>query len=328
MSHISFVLSFFDEYYGPKVQDSYSSKLNESLRKKVEEFMNFEVEDMFIEGIIAEEEAKIININFSIPSDWARGRKQDLMLSVIVDKNYRSDIFHNLLKETSEKIKNIPNIYKLFNKGKSGKLNELEKSELENKLETVLGEGLEKVKEIEKKPNMGVFLVLGLYKVGKTSIINTIKDNVFNPKVRPTLTINILEVVLDKYMFKTIDVSGQKRLRDQWWSYTHHPDAIIFVVDGTAKVPLLKETKAEFEKILSRFDREDKGKINEITPVLICLNKIDLLDKPQEKEKEFFNLLGLDNLPIDYKLQLTSAVTGEGIEQGFKWIIEELLKFA
>lgn len=321
-------MSFFDEYYGPKVQDSYSSKLSDFLRKRIEEFMNFEVEDMFIEGIIAEEEAKIININFSIPSEWARGGKQDLMLSVIVDKNYRSDIFHNLLKETSEKIKNIPNIYKLFNKGKKGELEPNEKAQLEKRLKSVLGEGLNKVKEIERKPNMGVFLVLGLYKVGKTSIINTIKDNVFNPKIRPTLTINILEVVLDKYMFKTIDVSGQKRLRDQWWSYTHHPDAIIFVVDGTAKAPLLEETKVEFEKILSRFDREDKGKINENTPILICLNKIDLLDNIEEQKEMCFDLLDLKTHPLNYNFQLTSAVTGEGIEKGFKWIIEELLKFA
>ena len=58
--------------------------------------------------------------------------------------------------------------------------------------------------------------------------------------------------------------------------------------------------------------------------MLICGNKVDLLDSPSTQEIE--KVLTPEKFGINYKLQLTSAKTGAGVLEGFKWLMQELLK--
>ena len=47
-----------------------------------------------------------------------------------------------------------------------------------------------------------------------------------------------------------------------------------------------------------------------------------------EKIEEIMGLLELTICDLNCHLELTSAKTGEGIKEGFKWIFQELLKIA
>ena len=134
------------------------------------------------------------------------------------------------------------------------------------------------LEEMLQEANVGTLLVLGLGKVGKTTILERIRKQAF-VNVRPTLTTQLFNMMIESYNFKVVDVSGQKTLRMQWWSYSKHPDAVLFVLDINDTGPRLEETKAEYKKLMARFEAEGEVKLSKETPILIFANKIDMRRK-------------------------------------------------
>jgi GTPase SAR1 family protein len=80
--------------------------------------------------------------------------------------------------------------------------------------------------------------------------------------------------------------------------------------------------------VLDRFKDTEEYQLSSKVPILVCVNKIDLIDKLEGKKEEIIELFDLNLCELNCNLELTSAVTGEGIKEGFKWIFQELLKIA
>ena len=167
--------------------------------------------------------------------------------------------------------------------------------------------------------------------IKKTSIIKRLKEEVFTPYVKPTLAITLLELILESYKFTVIDVSGQKRLRNQWWEHTKKPNAIIFVLDMNNMMKeraRLEETQEEFQKILKKYHETGEQSLPLKTPLLICVNKIDLIENFDPNNHEIASMLRLETFRGNIMIQFTSAITGVGIEEGFKWLVTELIKIS
>ncbi len=168
--------------------------------------------------------------------------------------------------------------------------------------------------------------MLGLSKVGKTTIIERITTKKF-VDTKPTLTAKLLDLILESYRFKALDVSGQKKLRSQWWAYIKSPNAVIFVLDINEKGERLEETREEFKTTVTKIlDIEKSAKTKTILPILIYANKIDLAKNPSVEQVE--EMLQLKKYKVTYTIQLTSALTGEGIEDGVKKLINKLMEIA
>lgn len=324
---MSIVLSYFDIRFGPLLFYSAPESVPKSVENKILDFMNISTKDDVFDVKMKEENLKLINKLFHIPSQWTRGTVEQLMLTIIVDKNYSSDMFDILIEETFNEIKSTDNMYKAFYIEDEERDDHTAINAKYEELKEVLTNSLEKLNNILKNPEIGIFIILGISKVGKTSILERLKQNIFNINIKPTLITNILNIMVDNYMFRTIDVSGQKRLRDDWWTYTKHPDAIIYVIDINDTSERLIESKIELEKILAHFAENDDFILSSHLPVLFCINKVDLVEdlKILDSMNEFFSFT-----PdyIKHKVQFTSAKTGEGINEGFKWLFEELLKIS
>ena len=322
---MSLVLSYFDIRFGPVLFFTTPESVPESAKNKILDFMNVTTKEDIFEVKMKEENLKLINYLFHIHSQWTRGTVEQLMLTIIVDKNYKSDMFEILLEETVKEFKSTDNMYKAFYIQDEKREDHGAIDTKFEELQEILTNSLNKLNNILKNPDIGVFLVLGISKVGKTSILERLKQNIFNINIKPTLITNILNVMVDNYMFRTIDVSGQKRLRDDWWTYTKHPDAIIYVIDIKDTSERHIESKIELEKLLAHFADNDEFILSPHIPVLFCINKIDLVEdlKILDTMNEFF-----DFTPdyIKHKVQYTSARTGEGILEGFSWLFQELLK--
>ena len=168
--------------------------------------------------------------------------------------------------------------------------------------------------------NFGKVLILGLSKAGKTSIINRLSQNFF-AKTNPTLGVNIMKAVLDKTQFVFYDVGGQKMLRRKWTTTVTNPDAIVYVFDVNCEPEQVQETKKEFERVIQHYFIESKRNI----PVLILGNKIDIMAPLNiSKQSIMTALLSLfepDRYNLNYRVGLVSALTGEGINYNFKWLI-------
>jgi len=109
---MQFVLSYFDVIKGPSIFLSFPEQIPKKIKNTIKGLFDLEAQDPFFEFIIKDEDLKITNINFMIPSLWARGSLEMVMLSVITEIKFNNEKFYSLLKEASERIATRTNIYK------------------------------------------------------------------------------------------------------------------------------------------------------------------------------------------------------------------------
>ena len=111
------VLTFFHQIKGPSVYLSYpEAELEEDIINSLIKFFDLEINDTFFEIILITRQKKIVNFHFEIPSEWARGNKEFVMLSLIMKKEYESESVYAFLVDSSYKILNTENVYKAFYK--------------------------------------------------------------------------------------------------------------------------------------------------------------------------------------------------------------------
>jgi DNA-binding transcriptional ArsR family regulator len=113
---IIIALSYFHRKIGPLIFYSYpKGGLDKELEAKIANIMD----QQFNEGYFTHsfENLKSMNYYFEIHSDWARGNKEMLMVSVIVDQQFPTEfeeIISNLCIEFSEKLQSNEEIYTAF----------------------------------------------------------------------------------------------------------------------------------------------------------------------------------------------------------------------
>ncbi len=294
---------------------------------KVKGFIDLNLGSNFFEVKIYDLKLKTINLYITIKSNLARGQQEMALLSVVSDKNYPTDLFQEPLKNLADQITSIPNMYKAFYIDDKVSSQDPEVAEKNKQLNDLLAESYELVKNKVETSTLGSLLVLGLSKVGKTTIIERITTKKF-VNTKPTLTAKLLDLIMESYKFKALDVSGQKKLRTQWWSYIKNPTAVIFVIDINETGDRLEETRVEFKTTVTKIlELEKNAPTKTILPILIYANKIDLCKNPSvQKVEELLNLK--DFKDISYTIQLTSALTGEGIEDGVKKLINKVMEIA
>ncbi len=315
-------LAYFDSLVGPEIFFAVQPPLPKPIEVALKRLVDTSLKQEIFAYSMTEEHVKIIHYPFQVRSEWARGMTETLMIAIIVEKDLRSDLFQSIIHELAEKVSQIPDCFKAFHKAKGArdpKVSETSKT-LQNLLKTYYG----KVQAVFEESAIGNLLFLGLNYVGKTTLLEWLKSHRFTPGIKPTLAVSVIELVLERYRLKAIDVSGQKRLRKTWWTFTQNPDAIVFVLDLTETPERLVETKEEFEGIMTHFLPDASTPLKSPTPVLICANKLDLV--PNASVDIINKLLTPGKFKINYHIQLTSAKTGEGLVDGFKWLMRELLK--
>ena len=82
----------------------------------MKKFFDLESDENFFEIILITKKKKIINFHFEIPSEWARGKKEDAMLSLIINKEYESESMYTFIVDSSYKILKTRNVFKAFYK--------------------------------------------------------------------------------------------------------------------------------------------------------------------------------------------------------------------
>ena len=115
-------LLYFHPIRGPEVFFSYPDKVSEKVTAQMRGFFDLEMSDKFFEVTLIEEDTKITNHYFEITSCWARGNFEMVMLSIITEKDFPSELFYESLKDHSNRIASALNMYKAFYT--SGFLNE------------------------------------------------------------------------------------------------------------------------------------------------------------------------------------------------------------
>lgn len=111
------VLTYFHRVKGPSIYLSYpDAKLEKDIINKLIRFYDLDIDETFFEIVLINKKKKILNLYFEIPSDWARGNRELVMLSLIMKMEYDSRLTYAFLVETSRIILSTPKIFKAFYK--------------------------------------------------------------------------------------------------------------------------------------------------------------------------------------------------------------------
>lgn len=128
---------------------------------------------------------------------------------------------------------------------------------------------------------------------------------------------NIKTFEIDGYTLNIFDVGGQKTLRSYWRNYFEETDGLIWVVDS-ADAGRLQQCKQELDQLLK--EERLAG-----ASLLVFANKQDL--KSALTKEEIANVLGLGDEKYHnrhWQIHSCSAKTGEGLEEGIRWIVEDI----
>jgi len=160
--------------------------------------------------------------------------------------------------------------------------------------------------------------VFGLDKAGKTAILNRLRGQPFEP-TQPTLSVDVEQFEKTHLVFQTYDLAGQASLRTMWLQHLPNSHGLIFVIDYSDP-GRFKEAFAEFTRVIDTPEAK-------MLPILIYANKRDLCKRFEiTKFTTLFELRKLLKNP--WKVVPCSAKTGEGLEEGLKWLVDNILALA
>ncbi len=154
--------------------------------------------------------------------------------------------------------------------------------------------------------------ICGLDNAGKTTIVRYLVAGEYKSTV-PTMGVNREIIDLPNLQMDIFDLGGQLDFRGIWPEINEKSDGLVYVVDASDYIRL-DESKEIFYNIIN-------AQINPLIPVLILLNKCDLEERLSRSE--FINAFDLPSLGnIKWACFVTSAITGEGIYDAFRWFID------
>jgi small GTP-binding protein len=166
-------------------------------------------------------------------------------------------------------------------------------------------------------------VLLGFQNSGKTTLMLKLKDpkKIVTENPRPTYGIEFYDRItkLQGVEFGLIDVGGQEILQKIFWELgLNKCDAIIYMIDGTLKEDssLFSQSKNAFTYAIDIFP-DDR-------PILILINKQDLIDLKPLTIKEAFNLYSMERLENQekiFKIDVCSAKFGFNVESSLEWFL-------
>lgn len=171
------------------------------------------------------------------------------------------------------------------------------------------------IRKIKRKEKEMRILMVGLDNSGKTTIVMKINGE-DTSVISPTLGFNIKTMAYQKFTLNIWDVGGQKTIRSYWRNYFEQTDGLVWVVDSS-DLRRLDDCKYELDNLLK--EERLSG-----ASLLIFANKQDIQGSlsPDEIAK-VLNLEAMDN-SRHWKIVGCSAFTGEGLLEGFDWLVQDI----
>ncbi|TXT61387.1 MAG: putative Histidine kinase [Promethearchaeota archaeon] len=300
-------LSHFDFQYGPQIILKAPKSTDDEALENIPALMDLYEKGFFIHMF---GNFKSANLIFEIPSEYARGTQELLLISFLIDVN--SDINLNvtkeLLKKFASKLKDIKNVYKAFHKISEDNTEARVKFEEVKSLFKGFYDSFPEESIVIKRKAVKIF-VYGLSQAGKTTIINTLQKSV-SKSTLPTTNVNISRVVVNDLSILTYDAPGQSKFHDLWMPYLKDQNALVFVLDLA--------DKAKYEHASKVLHKVAEKKELKNLPLLILLNKVDIAEVNVDEVLEELHIDKFENRAFKY--YLTSGLTNQGIEEAFDWL--------
>ena len=154
--------------------------------------------------------------------------------------------------------------------------------------------------------------MVGLDNAGKTTVVKRVSGESID-EISPTLGFNIKTMTYGDYSLNVWDVGGQKTLRAYWRNYYEATDGLIWVVDSADS----RRMRDCAEALASVLEEEKLA-----GAMLVFANKRDI--RGAMDVDAIADALGLKRLVNrHWHIVGCSAVTGEGLLDGFDWLVND-----
>lgn len=156
----------------------------------------------------------------------------------------------------------------------------------------------------------------GLDNAGKTTILKKFNGEDIE-SISPTLGFNIQTLEYGGFRLNVWDVGGQKTIRSYWRNYFEQTDGLIWVVDSADR-RRLRDCRDELHGLLAQEKLAGAS-------LLIFANKQDL--EGALSVQEIAETLGLGGEAFSkrhWQIHACSAVTGAGLIDGIRWVVDDI----
>jgi small GTP-binding protein len=157
--------------------------------------------------------------------------------------------------------------------------------------------------------------MLGAFAVGKTSLVRRYVDSIFSDTYLTTVGVKIDKRVVpvgnDSVNLILWDIAGEDEVSAVRMSYLRGASGYFLVVDGTRAVTL---------DVARSIQQRAESEIGNV-PFIALVNKLDVRHEWTVAQE---SLTALEN--AGWSVALTSARTGEGVEEAFRTLAERMLR--
>mmetsp|Transcript_14759 Transcript_14759/g.32072 ORF Transcript_14759/g.32072 Transcript_14759/m.32072 type:complete len:186 (-) Transcript_14759:645-1202(-) len=170
------------------------------------------------------------------------------------------------------------------------------------------------IRKLKRREREIRILMVGLDNAGKTTIVKRLNGEDITT-ISPTLGFNIKTMQFKEFKLNIWDVGGQKTLRPYWRNYYEKTDGLIWVVDS-ADLARLEDCRAELQALL-----QEERLVG--ATLLVFANKQDV--PSALAVEELSKVLDFASISKRHcRILACSAVTGEGILEGFDWLVKDI----
>ncbi|MFQ6125646.1 MAG: Rab family GTPase [Candidatus Heimdallarchaeota archaeon] len=318
------MVSFFDTYIGPRLLMSLPATWHKStVEEKVASLLDTITLGFFSYVI---DSYKVINYHFEIPSEWARGKRELVMISVVFSQTYKipEDRVKKALTSVAEEIQGKKEFYKafyIFDSTKPEKPVRKAQQELTqiiaplfNEMEVLIHES-PKMNKVEREYVNLKIVVVGDPAVGKTSLTTRYATGEFRETYLTTIGVNFfrkdVQINDREVRVQFWDTGGQERFNILLPAYYKAAQAAILVYDLTSR--------ESFEKITFWMNQV----LKHCPDARFCLvgNKNDLENQRSLSTAEGVKL----SKKLGCKFFETSAKTDTNVTEMFETIIGDIM---
>ncbi|KAK4477722.1 hypothetical protein RD792_016976 [Penstemon davidsonii] len=183
------------------------------------------------------------------------------------------------------------------------------------------------IRKIKRKEKEMRILMVGLDNSGKTTIVMKLNGE-DTSIISPTLGFNIKTISYQKYNLNIWDVGGQKTIRSYWRNYFEQTDGLVWVVDSS-DLRRLDDCKYELDNLLKQeviiyiWFKFSLQRLSGAS-LLIFANKQDIQGSLSPNEiAKVLNLEAMDK-SRHWRIVGCSAYSGEGLLEGFDWLVQDI----
>jgi GTPase SAR1 family protein len=163
---------------------------------------------------------------------------------------------------------------------------------------------------------------VGLQNAGKTTLVKRLKESPSEDMTSyvPTMGLSMERFSLGETEVIAADLGGQKTFRESFWRpIVEKSSAVCFVFDS-ADTDKVSEAGTVLQTVLSWVNPNstflflaNKEDLDNALPLEEIIEKLGLRDKIKER-------------PHSFGVYQMSALTGEGVQEPFEWLSEQLFK--